>query len=268
MDTNQYNKEIEGAVSYIQYHLDQPLSLPQIAKYAGYSPYHFTRVFKEKMGVSPFYYISSLRMNRAKELLLHTNFSVRDVSLEIGQQSLGTFTTQFTKRIGITPSAFRKSAQLMKDQVHSLKQMNQWSPSISFDSIRNSVEGIVESEVPINGVIFIGLFAKPVPEGIPLYGTLLPGQGSFCFENVKQGKYYLMATSVSWEMESNDVLLPEKTLRYRSHQPILVKDCFSIPFQQIKLRPPLLDDPPILVSLPLLMKIFLKDMIAIDKKSE
>lgn len=268
MKSYRYEKEIEGVVSYIQYHLDQPLSLSQIAKYAGYSPYHFTRIFKEKIGVSPFYYISSLRMQRAKKLLLHTNFSIRDIGLDIGQQSLGTFTTQFTKRIGMTPSAFRKSAQLMNTQFHSLKQINQWSPSISPNSTGNRVEGIVESEVPMEGVIFIGLFAKPVPEGIPLYGTLLSGEGSFCFVNVKQGMYYLMATSVSWEMESNDVLLPEKAFRYRSHQPIIVKDCFSVPFQQVILRPPLLDDPPILVSLPLLMKIFLKDMIAIDKKSE
>lgn len=268
MKSNRYEKEIKGAVSYIQYHLDQPISLAQVADYAGYSPYHFTRIFKEKMGVSLFYYISSLRMQRAKELLLHTNFPVRDIGLDIGQQSLGTFTTQFTKRIGVTPSAFRKSAQLMKDQFHSLKQINQWSPSISPNSAGNRVEGIVETETPIEGIIFIGLFEKPVPEGIPLYGTLLPSDGSFCFENVKQGMYYLMATSILWEMKSNDVLLPEKTLRFRSHQPIIMKDCFSVPLQHVMLRPPLLDDPPILVSLPLLMEVFLKEMIAIDKKFE
>jgi transcriptional regulator GlxA family with amidase domain len=102
MESNRYEKEIDGVVSYIQYHLDQPLSLSQIANYAGYSPYHFTRIFKEKIGVSPFYYISSLRMQQAKKMLLHTNFPVRDIGLNIGQQSLGTFTTQFTKRVGMT----------------------------------------------------------------------------------------------------------------------------------------------------------------------
>ncbi|MXQ52905.1 helix-turn-helix transcriptional regulator [Shimazuella alba] len=267
MKLYRYEKELEGVVSYIQYHLDRPLSLSEIANYAGYSPYHFTRIFKEKIGVSPFYYISSLRMQQAKKMLLDTNFPVRDIGLNIGQQSLGTFTTQFTKRVGMTPSAFRKSTQMVNEDFPSLKQMNQWSLSKLPNSIDNRIEGIVESEVPIEGVIFIGLFAKPVPEGLPLYGTLLSSEGSFCFKNVNPGMYYLMATSVSWEMESSDVLLPEKTLRFRSHQPIIVKDCFSVPFQQVTLRPPLLDDPPILVSLPLLMRIFLKDITAIDKKS-
>jgi AraC family transcriptional regulator len=59
-------------------------------------------------------------------------------------------------------------------------------------------------------VIFIGLFSKPVPEGLLLYGTLLSSEGLFCFKNVNLGMYYLMATSVSWEMESSDVLLPDK----------------------------------------------------------
>jgi hypothetical protein len=156
---------------------------------------------------------------------------------------------------------------MVKDHVPYLKQMNQWSLSKLPNSIDNRIEGIVESEVSIEGVIFIGLFAKPVPEGLPLYGTLLSSEGSFCFKNVNPGMYYLMATSVSWGIDTSDVLLPEKTLRFRSHQPIIVKDCLSVPFQQVTLRPPLLDDPPILVSLPLLMQIFFKDITAIDKKS-
>jgi AraC-like DNA-binding protein len=251
-------EEFKGVISYIQHHLDEPLSLAQLASYAGYSPYHFTRLFKERMGISPFYYISSLRMQKAKMLLLHTEFHIRDIGLEAGQQSLGTFTTQFTKRIGVTPSKFRKSPQLAEDYFHSLKQLDHWSLRKSISPTSNKIEGFIESVCPFEGFILIGLFPKPVPEGIPLYGTLLSSVGYFCFENVKPGMYYLMATSVSWEMEVSDFLVPEKTLRFRSEAPIVVKDQLSVLYQQVTLRPPLPDDPPILISIPLLMNIFLK----------
>jgi AraC-like DNA-binding protein len=258
--------EIENVILFIQHHLDEPLTLTQLARYAGYSPYYFTRIFKEVMGISPFYYISALRMQKAKMLLLQTDFSIRDIALEIGQQSLGTFTTQFTKRIGVTPSKFRKSTHQASAHFRSLKQLDRWTPDLTPARLTNRVTGTVESEIPFEGFILIGLFPKPVPEGLPLYGTLLSSVRSFCFHDVKPGVYYMMATSVSWEMGVSDFLLPEKSLRFRSHEPIIVNDFVSVPPQHITLRPPTLDDPPILISIPLLMNIFLNRFSAIDKK--
>lgn len=101
--------EIDEVITYIHLHLHEPLPLPRLAKYAGYSLYHFTRIFKGKTSVSPLYYVSSLRLQKAKDLLLNTNLSVRDIGLEIGQQSLGTFTTRFTEKVGVPPSRFRNS---------------------------------------------------------------------------------------------------------------------------------------------------------------
>ena len=69
--TDRYPEIIE-TIGYIHQHLDEPLSLSELARYASYSPYHFTRIFKEKMGISPIYYISALRLQKAKDLLLNT----------------------------------------------------------------------------------------------------------------------------------------------------------------------------------------------------
>lgn len=88
--------EIDAVIEFIHQHMDEPLSLSRLARYAAYSPYHFTRLFKDRTGLSPLYYVSSLRLQKAKDLLLRTNLSVRDIAVEIGQQSLGTFTTSFT----------------------------------------------------------------------------------------------------------------------------------------------------------------------------
>ncbi|MBD0382192.1 helix-turn-helix domain-containing protein [Paenibacillus sedimenti] len=251
------HSEIDEVIAYIHRHIYEPLPLSQLASYVAYSPYHFTRIFKERIGLPPLYYVSSLRLQKAKDLLLRTNLSIRDIGLEIGQQSLGTFTTRFTERVGVTPSEFRSSALQADNHLRSLQKLNDWRTTDLVLNPYSRIEGIVQAETPFEGIILIGLFAKPIPEGLPLYGTLLGSLGEFCFTDVKPGTYYLMATSVSWGMQAMDVLLPQATLRTRSKEPIIVGPYSSVPHQKVTLYPPRLDDPPILISLPLLMNNFL-----------
>lgn len=254
--TNRYS-EIDEVIDYIHRHICEPLPLARLARHVAYSPYHFTRIFKERMGLSPLYYVSALRLQKAKDLLLNTNMSVRDIGLEIGQQSLGTFTTRFTERVGVTPVAFRNSKRQAEDHLRALKMLEDWRESGSAMNRYGRVEGTVQAVVPFDGVVLIGLFAKPIPEGLPLYGTLLPTLGDFTFRDVKPGTYFLMATSIGWGMQANDFLLTRTTLRTRSKQPIVVEPYSTVPHQQVILYEPLPDDPPILISMPLLMNNFL-----------
>ncbi|SFL54410.1 Helix-turn-helix domain-containing protein [Paenibacillus sp. 1_12] len=254
--TERYS-EIDQVIAYIHQHIDEPISLSQLASHLAYSPYHFTRIFKERMGLSPLYYVSSLRLQKAKDLLLRTNLSVRDIGLEIGQQSLGTFTTRFTERVGMTPTDFRNSTLEASSEFRSLHNLKDLCTSHSDNNHYGRIEGTIQSTIPFDGVILIGLFPKPIPEGLPLHGTLLFSLGDFCFTGVQPGTYYLMATSVSWGMQATDILLPHTTLRTRSREPIVVQSCSDVPHQQVTLHVPRLDDPPILISLPLLMSNFL-----------
>ncbi|AEI43709.1 helix-turn-helix domain-containing protein [Paenibacillus mucilaginosus] len=253
--------EMDEVISFIHQHMDEPLPLERLAKQAAYSPYHFTRLFKEKTGLPPLYYVSSLRLQKAKDLLLRTSWSVRDIGLEIGQQSLGTFTTRFTERVGMTPTEFRGSVQQTNHHLQELRSLQDWRTPRTVSASFDRIEGTVGAEVPFEGVILVGLFAKPIPEGIPMYGTVLSSLGSFSFTGVKPGTYYLMATSVSWSMQAMDVLLPQSTLRTRSKTPITVEPFTVVPHQEVMLHPPRLDDPPILISLPLLMNRFLHGML-------
>lgn len=265
----QGHTEMNHVLAYIQQHLYEPLTLNDLARQVAYSPYHFNRLFKKAIGVPPQYYVSAMRLQKAKELLVHTGLSVRDISLEVGLQSLGTFTTRFTARVGVSPSQFRHSSVLAEDDKLTLRQLNNWhndgtilQPGASSHTV---VEGKVSAEQPFEGVVFIGLFAKPIPEGIPLYGTLLPRFGTFCFADVKPGIYYIMATAMAWDMGAIDVLLPHDTLRTRSRTPVVVGGAEPVPMQSVKLYPPRIDDPPILISLPVLMKRFLQRIAASHK---
>jgi len=256
---NERYAEIDEVIAYIHKNIYEPLPLSLLASYIGYSPYHFSRIFKERIGLPPLYYVSSLRLEKAKDLLLHTHLSIRDIALEIGQQSLGTFTTRFTERVGVSPSTFRNSRDEVGERLLALQRLSDWRQSMPVLNPNATIEGTVHAQAPFQGVILIGLFAKPIPEGLPLYGTLLPSLGPFRFTNVKPGTYYLMATSVQWGMQAVDVLLTQSTtLRTRSREPIVVTPYTKVPPLEVTLHVPRLDDPPILISLPLLMDHFLK----------
>ncbi|OPH62204.1 transcriptional regulator [Paenibacillus ferrarius] len=248
---------MDELIAYIHQHLYDPLPLAQLAAYAGYSPYHFIRIFKEKTGLSPLYYVSSLRLQKAKDLLLRTNLSIRDIGLEIGQQSLGTFTTRFTSRVGATPSDFRNSTLQADNYLRALQKLHHWHSDQPVQHQHTCIHGTIQTEIPFQGFILLGLFAKPIPEGMPLYGTLVASHQDYCIQDVKPGIYYLMATSVSWDMQALDVLLPYTTLRTRSKEPLIIHSHTTTLHQQVTLHVSRPDDPPILISLPLLMNNFL-----------
>ncbi|PLR78376.1 AraC family transcriptional regulator [Bacillus sp. V3-13] len=252
--------EIDEAVAYIHTHLHDQLTLARLAEHVAYSPYHFSRMFKEQVGLSPLYYVSALRLQKAKDLLINTGLSIRDIGLEIGQQSLGTFTTRFSKCVGVTPSEFRHSLPYTAAMMNSLLKLGVWREIEPQPSEYGTVEGTVRTKFPFEGVIFIGLFAKPIPEGIPMRGTLMPGPGAFSITGVKPGTYYLMATAVPWGSQETDILLPYATLRTHIHKPLIVTPYGRVVKQEVILNKPRQDDPPILTSLPLLMNRFLKRM--------
>lgn len=256
-DVTTTTTEIDEIIAYIHQHIYDPLPLARLASHVSYSPYHFTRLFKERMGISPMYYVSSLRLQKAKDLLLQTNLSVRDISLEIGQQSLGTFTTRFTERVGMTPAQFRSTAHDASKHLQMLEQLRDWNTPEFRNPRHTTVRGTISSEHPFSGVVLIGLFPKPIPEGFPLHGTLLGTLGDFEFPNVEPGIYYLMATTISWGTGAIDMLLPQSTLRTRSREAVVVSPGAEVPHLNVSLYPPKLDDPPILISLPVLMNHFL-----------
>jgi AraC-like DNA-binding protein len=89
----------------------RPLDVPALARAAHASPSHFARRFREAYGETPYAYLMTRRIERAKALLRSTDMSVTAISLEVGCQSLGTFCTRFREIVGATPTAYRATAQ-------------------------------------------------------------------------------------------------------------------------------------------------------------
>jgi AraC-like DNA-binding protein len=85
----------------------EPLDVADLAKAAGLSPAHFSREFRAAFGESPHGYLLTRRLERAAALLTTTDRSVAEICFEVGLQSVGSFTTSFTRTYGVSPTAFR-----------------------------------------------------------------------------------------------------------------------------------------------------------------
>jgi AraC-like DNA-binding protein len=84
-----------------------PLDVQTLARAARLSPAHFSREFHRAFGGPPHKYLLMRRLERAAELLRNTDRSVADICLAVGLKSLGSFTTSFHRRYGMTPTAYR-----------------------------------------------------------------------------------------------------------------------------------------------------------------
>jgi AraC-like DNA-binding protein len=84
----------------------QPLSVPDMATAALMSPAHFSRKFRAAYGETPYSYLMTRRIERAKALL-RQGVSVTDACFAVGCTSLGSFSSRFTEIVGQTPSQYR-----------------------------------------------------------------------------------------------------------------------------------------------------------------
>lgn len=85
----------------------EPLGVDDLASAAGLSRAHFSREFRRAFGESPHAYLLTRRLERAATLLRTTDNSVAEICLAVGLQSIGSFTTSFSRTYGQSPTAYR-----------------------------------------------------------------------------------------------------------------------------------------------------------------
>jgi AraC-like DNA-binding protein len=101
---------LRQAIRFVNDNLDSKLRWDEIAADVGMDPFAFGRRFKLSTGMTPHDYVIRCRLRRGM-LLLQSTLSLADIALEVGCSCQSHFTTLFRKRLGITPGAFRLSAQ-------------------------------------------------------------------------------------------------------------------------------------------------------------
>ncbi len=108
MSVSVHSARIKQAKDYIEAHLQEKLSVKQIAEQLHYSPSYFSQIFRQSVKMPPYEYLLSRRIERAKELLLQTNFPLEIIAARSGFQEITHFIYAFKKSTGLSPLKFRK----------------------------------------------------------------------------------------------------------------------------------------------------------------
>ena len=105
---------VQRMQSYIEAHLNEPITLGMLAKAAGYSPWHAAKTFKALVGKSPFEYIRAVRLSRAAVRLRDEEVKIVDVAFDFVFDSHEGFTRAFSKAFGMTPRRYSQTKAPIK----------------------------------------------------------------------------------------------------------------------------------------------------------
>ena len=101
-------KDLAHARDFMRHAYQRPINVSDISAQANLSPYHFLRVYKQTFHETPHEFLTRLRIERAKTLLAKGTHNVTEACFEVGFSSLGSFSTLFARRVGLSASDYRR----------------------------------------------------------------------------------------------------------------------------------------------------------------
>lgn len=198
------------AVDFITERAAEPITVADMADAAGYSPFHFTRLFAERFRVTPNRFLAGVRFHRAKQLLLTGDAPVVDICHEVGFSSPGTFTRRFREEVGVAPSALRQLADDLSDRTPrpftlvpdglTTTDLDDGAPDPA-TGLLGIVRGTVQlpeylrAGPGLDPLVWIGFYPAPSPAGLPVTGVLRLGEGEFRLPLLSSARW-LLATAV------------------------------------------------------------------------
>nr|WP_180956578.1 AraC family transcriptional regulator [Bacillus canaveralius] len=248
---SEHKKASEEAIKFMQKRLHEDITTVELATHVGYSTYHFIRIFKEITGVTPRHYLSALRIESGKQILLDSSASNLKTLLAIGFRSMGSFSSRFKKLVGLSPKGFRLESEALVNYVNQYRHKEIIGP-VDVPSQSPCIRCVLQVPASFKGLIFVGLFPRPIPDQRPVAGTALHHTKRIhSFANVPLGQYYVLAAGIPWSLNPKNYFVYDNALRGKSEL-VTVQEDSSLEVN-IELREPLPYDPPILINLPLLL---------------
>ncbi|MFF7457940.1 helix-turn-helix transcriptional regulator [Kitasatospora sp. NPDC008115] len=239
---------VERAIATMWDRYEEPLSLDEIANTAILSKFYFSRVFRNLTGTSPGRFLSAVRLHQAKTMLLETDLSVTEISYRVGYNSLGTFTSRFTRSVSLSPARYRALARAGLPERGGLGGSGAAAHS---DGIRRTctVTGSIQSPETGQSVrIYIGAFREPIVQGSPVACEILDGPGPFTLR-VPEGIWFIRAAVCA----ASDFPAPpweRRPLLVASGPELCVRHGHDNPPVKLAARPLTPLDLPILLALP------------------
>ena len=216
------------------------------------SPSALSRQFKKRMGLTWREYQSATKIQDSIPILLDDG-SVIDAQLGAGHESSGSFSHLFRLHTGISPRQYKQSikqlTELLKKELsnHTSRQLDYYG----FDNTAQTAQHKLYVDITgrsRHSVVFIGLYPKPLPKGVPIRGVALFHQDRFVVACMPAGKYHVMACELT--MSSPRTFFDVRTcLRGKLDDPIAFP-LTADRYERLSLRPLQPDDPPITTNLP------------------
>jgi AraC-like DNA-binding protein len=182
---------IERAIDTMWERYSEPLSLAEIADTAIVSKFYFSRVFRNFTGTSPGRFLTAIRLAKAKQILLETSMTVAEIAYTVGYNSLGTFTSRFTRSVGVSPARYRALSQA---GVPSLSAFSEAAGQARTGAVHGWLT-VPETGEPVRA--YIGAFEDPVVQGAPVACDVLSGSGAYRLDAVAEGRYSLRVAVVA-----------------------------------------------------------------------
>jgi AraC family transcriptional regulator len=244
-------RAVECAIQTMHAHLHEVLTLEDLASAACLSPAHFNRIFHRMIGVPPVEYLTALRFQRARQLLLMTSLKITDICFEVGYTSTGSFTSRFTQMVGLSPRRLRERAHTYEPiPVGHSEESPGESVSISGS---HALVGKIDGPSTFRGTIYVGLFRTAIPQGRPVRCVKLDAPGRYVLRDIADGVYYLRAAAFPLARDPMASLLPaEKLLLGNNPGPLLIHHGQAFGEPDLVLHSPRPYDPPLVMGLPLL----------------
>lgn len=227
---------VERVIRAMRENLGDVITIDDMARTAMFSKFHFTRIFQRVTGISPGRFLSALRLQEAKRLLLITSMTVADISHVVGYNSIGTFSSRFRASVGVSPTEYRQ----YRGYVTPLDACEQ-EPGEYGTTVRGTV---TDPEAHDPGQVVVGVFNDRIAQGVPVRHVTLEGAGAFVLDDVPDGTWCLQAHSVGTGFD-----LPEPgTACLAAYGPVTVRRGVPVLGVDLRLRGRRIFDPPPLLA--------------------
>lgn len=229
---------VERAIAVMWDRFNEPISLADLADAAILSRFYFSRVFRSITGTSPGRFLSAIRIHQAKSLLLDTALSVTDISYQVGYNSPGTFTSRFTRSVGMTPTQYRElSGSGVLPPI----------PAPAGDPAVRGMVAVPETQTPLR--IYVAAFRTPIPEGLPVSCDMLDsGRRDFALRGLPDGTWYVRAAAVEY-INLNPRPSKRRPLFVSGGPSITVRSGWNVE-TEVALHRTTIFDLPVLIALP------------------
>jgi AraC family transcriptional regulator len=242
---------VRRSIGTMRENLGEEHSLRTLARSAWLSPFHFHRVFLKVTDSTPARFLAAWRMAEAKRLLAYGEATVTEICMHIGYSSLGTFTSQFTRTVGVSPGRFRRLLAAYGDRPFNdlLRELSRAPAAPGPAAIAVSVLG-GPPDVPV----VVGLFPSGIPQERPVACAVLPGPGTAWFGTRPDGADHPLAMAFDESVSVVEAVAATDLDRcYVGAGEVPPAAAAPPATVEIRLRRRRPTDPPIVLALPLLL---------------